>query len=119
MARSTNKVASRKRRKRVINRAEGYYGRRKSSIRAAHDATMHADEYAFEHRRQKKRDFRTLWITRISAAVNPFGISYSRFMNGLKKGNVTLNRKMLSELAIHQKKQFASIVDQAKKFLSA
>lgn len=118
MARATNKPASRRRRKRVLKRAEGYYGRKRTSIRAAHDATMRADAYAFRHRREKKREYRSLWIARISAAVRPLGLTYSRFMNALRVGNVKLNRKTLSELAIHHKAQFGSLVEQAKSYLS-
>jgi large subunit ribosomal protein L20 len=79
---------------------------------------MHADEYAFRHRREKKREFRTLWISRISAAVKPFGLNYSKFMHALSVGNVKLNRKVLSEMAIHHKKNFESVVTQAKQFLT-
>ena len=119
MARSQNKIASRRRRKRVIKSAEGYYGRRKSTIRAAHDAVMKADEYSYRGRKEKKRVYRALWISRVNAATRMLGVPYSRFMNALKRDDIQLNRKTLSEMAIHQKEAFASLVEQAKKTLSA
>ncbi len=115
MARSVNKVASRNRRKKVIKQAKGYYGRRKSTIRAAHDAVMHAKQDAYIGRKLKKRDFRQLWIIRISAAVRTFGVSYSKFMNALKKAGVLLNRKALSEMTIHNKEAFKDLVTQVTK----
>jgi len=118
MARSQNKVASRRRRKNVIKKAKGYSGRRKSTIRAAHSATMRADAESYRGRKLKKRDYRQLWITRINAATRALDVPYSRFMHGLQKMKITLNRKSLSELAIHQKDAFAQLVNQVKKSLS-
>jgi large subunit ribosomal protein L20 len=119
MARSTNRIGSRKRRKRLLKRAEGYYGRRKSTVRTAHDAVMKAGEDAYRGRKQKKRDYRALWITRISAATRSLGVPYSRFMRALTQMNSGLNRKSLSEMAIHQKEAFASLVESAKKLIAS
>lgn len=115
MVRIKRGVISRKRHKKIIKRAKGFIGRRSKTYRAAHEALMHAGRYAWAHRRLKKRDFRTLWNTRISAALIPYEISYSKFINGLKKSQIGLNRKMLSELAVENPEVFKKVVEMAKK----
>ncbi|MCC5789244.1 MAG: 50S ribosomal protein L20 [Opitutales bacterium] len=114
MPRSTNSPASRKRRKRMIKRAKGYYGNKSRLFRYAKEAVHHADQYSYAHRRQKKRTWRSLWIVRINAACREAGISYSRFMDGLKKSGIELNRKSLSELAINDEAAFEAILEKAK-----
>ncbi|ATZ17504.1 50S ribosomal protein L20 [Williamsoniiplasma luminosum] len=114
MARVKFGKVTRARRKRWIKRAKGYYGTKKSSYKKAHEQVVRSMAYAYIGRKQKKRDFRQLWITRINAAVRPFGLSYSRFMNGLKKANIDVNRKMLSELAISNPNEFEKIVHLAQ-----
>ena len=106
--------ATRRRRKRVLRAAKGYHGSRSRLFRVAKPTVIRAGAYAARDRRAKKRDFRALWIIRISAACGARGMSYSRFMNGLKKANVFLNRKMLSEVAIHDEAAFDRLVDLAK-----
>lgn len=118
MPRATNAPASRKRRKNRLKQARGFRGGRSKLFRTATEAVDRADCMAYAHRRTRKRDFRRLWIARISAAVKPFGLNYSTFMNGLTKSEVQLNRKMLSEIAIHDPKGFEAIVDQAKSALN-
>lgn len=107
-------VASRKRRKRLLKRAKGFWGRRKNNIRRAKETVIRALAYSFRHRRQKKRDFRKLWITRINAAVRLHGLSYSEFMGNLKKAGIELDRKTLSEMAIREPESFKAVVDAAK-----
>jgi large subunit ribosomal protein L20 len=107
-------VASRKRRKRLLNRAKGFWGRRKNNIRRAKETVIRALAYSFRHRRQKKRDFRKLWITRINAAVRLHGLSYSEFMGNLKKAGIELDRKSLSEMALREPESFKAVVDAAK-----
>jgi large subunit ribosomal protein L20 len=119
MTRVRKAVASRKRRKRILKRAKGFVGDRKNHVRLSQDAVMKAMAFATEHRRKKKTFFRRLWIQRISVAAKSHGISYSRLIDGLTKGGVIVNRKMLSELAIHEPATFAACVDQAKKALAA
>ena len=114
MARTTNAVASRKRRKRRLNRAKGFYGSRSKLFRQATEAVDRAMALSYAHRKEKKRDFRGLWIIRLSAACRNAGISYSRFIEGLAKAGIELNRKMLSEIAIHDEAGFASLVETAK-----
>ncbi|NQX83869.1 MAG: 50S ribosomal protein L20 [Mycoplasmataceae bacterium] len=118
MARATNAVASRKRRKKVLKQAKGYYGHKSTGFRTAKEQVRKSMEYQFRDRKNRKRDFRKLWITRINAAVRQFDLSYSQLMYGLKLANVELNRKMLSEIAILDIKQFESIVNIAKKALA-
>ena len=118
MVRVTNSVARHKRKKRIFKQAKGFVGDRKNHIRQAKGALMKAWAYAFRHRKQKKRDFRTLWIARINAASRVHGISYSKLINGLKKAEVLVNRKMLADLAINDTKGFTELVDQAKKALA-
>ena len=114
MARVKGALATRKRRKKTLKLAKGYWGARSKHFKMAKEAVMKSGNYAYIGRRQKKRDFRRLWITRISAACKFNGINYSQFMNGLKKAGVTLNRKMLSEIAISDPTAFTSLVETAK-----
>ena len=114
MARAKGGIMSHKRRKKVLKLAKGYYGARHRLFRTAKQAVMKSGRYAFIGRKQKKRDFRRLWITRISAGCKMNGMNYSTFMNGLKKSGVSLNRKMLSEMAIHDAEGFAALCAQAK-----
>jgi large subunit ribosomal protein L20 len=118
MPRSTNAPASRKRRKRVLKRAKGFRGARSKLFRTATEAVDRAMVMATAHRKLKKRDYRGLWIQRISAACRSHDISYSRFIEGLKKAEIELNRKMLSEIAIHDAEGFTAIVAMAKGTLS-
>ena len=114
MARIKGAMMTRKRRKKTLKLAKGYFGAKSKLFRTAKQAVMKSGQYAYIGRRQKKRDFRKLWITRISAACKMNGINYSQFMNGLKKANITLNRKMLSEIAIHDAAAFTALVEKAK-----
>ena len=115
MSRATNAPASRERRRRILERAKGFRGPRSKNIRQAMEAVDRARRLATIHRKLKKRDYRRLWIARINAATRAEGISYSAFMAGLIRAGVTLNRKMLSEIAIHDPEGFKSIIDIAKK----
>lgn len=114
MPRATNAPASRRRRKRRLEQASGFYGARSKLFRQATEAVNRAMRLATVHRRQKKRDYRALWIIRISAACRERGVSYSRLVQGLSKAGIVLNRKMLSEIAIHDPEGFGKIVEQAK-----
>ena len=114
MARVKGALSTRKRRKKILRAAKGYWGAKSKHFKMAKQAVMKSGNYAFIGRKQKKRDFRSLWITRISAQAKICGINYSKFMYGLKKSNISLNRKMLSELAINDKEAFASLVETAK-----
>ena len=114
MARIKRAVNSNKKRRKVLRLAKGYYGSKSKHFKMAKQAVMKSGNYAFIGRKAKKRDFRRLWITRISAACKANDINYSTFMNGLKKAGITLNRKMLSEIAIADSKAFAALVEQAK-----
>ena len=105
---------TRKRRKKVLKLAKGYYGAKSKLFRVAKEAVMKSGQYAYIGRKQKKRNFRSLWITRISAACKMNGMNYSTFMNGLKKAGITLNRKMLSEIAIHDAAAFTALTEKAK-----
>jgi len=117
MPRVSNAVASRKRRKRVLRQARGFYGARHRQFRTATEAVDKAMQHAYIGRKQKKRDYRQLWIMRIGAACEPLGISYSRFIDGLTKAGIKLNRKMLSEIAIHDTDGFRMIVQKAQNAL--
>ena len=117
MARIKGAMMTRKRRNKTLKLAKGYYGAKSKHFKMAKQQVMKSGNYAFAGRKQKKRDFRRLRITRISAAVKMHGMNYSTFMNGLKKAGITLNRKMLSEMAIHDAAAFASLVEVAKKAL--
>lgn len=114
MARIKGAMMTRKRRKKVLKLAKGYFGAKSRLFKMAKQAVMKSGQYAYIGRRHKKRDFRSLWITRISAACRINGMNYSTFMNGLKKANITLNRKMLSEIAIHDEAAFTALVEKAK-----
>lgn len=114
MARVKGALATRKRRKRVLKLAKGYRGAKSKQFRTAKQAVMKSLVYAYIGRKQRKRDFRRLWITRISAAAKMNGINYSQFMNGLKKAGINMNRKMLSEIAIADPVAFTALVEKAK-----
>ncbi|MCC5831871.1 MAG: 50S ribosomal protein L20 [Chlamydiales bacterium] len=118
MVRATSAPASRRRRKRLLKRAKGYWGDRKNHVRQSANAVMSAMAFNYRHRKNKKSDFRQLWITRIGVAAKINGLSYSKFMNGLKKAGCELNRKMLSEMAIHDPESFKAVADMAKKALA-
>jgi large subunit ribosomal protein L20 len=109
---------ARKRRKKVLKLAKGYYGSKHALYRTAHEQVMKSLAYAYRDRRQKKRDFRKLWITRINAAARLNGMSYSRFMNGLKVAGIDVNRKMLADIAVNDAAGFASLVEAAKDALA-
>ena len=114
MARIKGAMSTRKRRKRILKLAKGYRGNKSKNFRTAKQAVMKSLVYAYQGRKHKKRDFRRLWITRISAGAKMNGMNYSRFMNGLKKAGITMNRKMLSELAVNDQAAFAQLVEKAK-----
>lgn len=114
MVRVKNSVATRARRKKVLKKAEGYFGSKHRLYKTAHEQVMHSERYAYRDRKQTKRNFRKLWITRINAECRVNDISYSKFINGLNKAGVEINRKMLSELAISDKEAFANLVKIAK-----
>lgn len=114
MARIKGALTTRKRRNKVLKAAKGYWGAKSKHFKMAKQAVMKSGNYAFAGRKLKKRDFRRLWITRISAEAKVNGINYSKFINGLKKAGINLNRKMLSEIAISDKTSFAKLVEQAK-----
>ena len=114
MARIKGAMMTRKRRNKTLKLAKGYFGSKSKHFKMAKQAVMKSGQYAYIGRKQKKRDFRRLWITRISAACKINGVNYSTFMNGLKKAGITLNRKMLSEIAISDPAGFTAIVEKAK-----
>lgn len=114
MARIKGALATRKRRKKVLKLAKGYWGAKSKHFKMAKQQVMKSGNYAFVGRKLKKRDFRSLWITRISAQAKTNGMNYSRFMHGLKKAGVDLNRKMLAEIAVSDKEAFAALTEQAK-----
>ena len=113
MPRARNPVQSRARRKKILKQAKGYYGARSRSYRVARQAVIKAGQYAYRDRRQRKRQFRALWITRINAAAREHGLSYSRFINGLDKAGIAIDRKVLAELAVEDKAAFGVIARQA------
>ena len=117
MARIKGATMTQKRRAKTLKLAKGYYGAKSKHFRMAKQAVMKSGNYAFVGRKQKKREFRNLWITRINNAVRAQGMNYSTFMNGLKKSGIELNRKMLSEMAIHDPASFTALVETAKKAL--
>lgn len=117
MPRVKRAVSAHKKRRTVLNRAKGYYGAKSRSYRAAKEQVQHSLQYQYRDRRNKKREVRRLWITRINAAARINGLSYSVFMNGLKKAGVELDRKVLSDMAINDPDAFASLVEVAKKAL--
>ena len=114
MPRSVNAVASRARRKKVFKQAKGFFGRRKNVWTVAKNAVEKAMQYAYRGRKEKKRNFRALWIARINAGAREHGMSYSQFMGALKKNNVQLNRKVLADLAMNHPEAFKAVVDQVK-----
>jgi large subunit ribosomal protein L20 len=117
MARVTRGFATRRYRNKILKLAKGYFGSKHRLYKTANEQVMRSWAYAYRDRRNKKRDFRKLWITRISAAAKLNGISYSKLMHGLKLANININRKMLSELAIHDAPAFSSLVETAKNAL--
>jgi large subunit ribosomal protein L20 len=119
MPRVKRGVTARARHKKVLDQAKGFRGRRKNVYRVAKQAVMKAGQYAYRDRRVRKREFRALWIARINAAARECGMSYSAFMNGLKKSAIELDRKVLAELAVFDKPAFAKIASQAKASLGA
>ena len=119
MPRATNSPASRRRRKRVINKAKGFRGRRSKIFRYAKDAIFKAQTWAYRDRKNRKRTFRGLWIQRINAGVRAHGLTYSRFMEGLNAANIDIDRKVLSDIAIRDSAAFDEIVAQAKSALAA
>ena len=114
MPRSVNAVASRARRKKVLKQAKGFFGRRKNVWTVAKNAVEKAMQYAYRGRKEKKRNFRSLWITRINAGCREHGVSYSKFMGDLKRNNIELNRKVLADLAMNHPEAFKAVVDQVK-----
>ena len=114
MARVKRSVHAKKKRREVLEQAKGYTGTRRKRYRAAKEQVMHSGMYAYRDRRDRKAQFRRLWITRINAAVRPHGISYSRFINGLKAAGIELDRKILADMAVHDPAAFAALVEQAK-----
>ena len=119
MARVKGGPAARKRHKKVLKLAKGYYGSKRTLFRTAKQQVMKSYMYAYRDRRQKKRNFRKLWIARINAAARLNGMSYSQFMHGLKVANVEMNRKMLSDLAVNDAESFSALVETAKSALDA
>ena len=118
MARVKGAMMTRKRRKKILKMAKGYWGSKSKHFKMANQAVMKSGVYAYVGRKRKKRDFRRLWITRISAACKLNGMNYSTFMNGLKKAGIEMNRKMLAELAVNDKAAFTQLTETAKKALA-
>jgi large subunit ribosomal protein L20 len=114
MPRATNAVARKRRKKKVLGRAKGYFGRKHSSYRFANEQVMRSDAYAYRDRRNRKRDFRRLWITRINAAARQEGMSYSQLIHGLQKAEVDVNRKMLADIAVNDPDGFRRFVELAR-----
>nr|WP_298415289.1 50S ribosomal protein L20 [uncultured Halomonas sp.] len=114
MSRVKRGVVARRRHKKILKQAKGYYGARSRVFRVAKQAVIKAGQYAYRDRRQRKRQFRALWIARINAAARQNGLSYSRFIAGLKKSGIEIDRKVLADLAVHEKATFAAIVEKAK-----
>jgi len=119
MPRVKRGVMTRKRHNRTLTRAKGYWGARHRWFKMAHEAVMHAAQYAYRDRRVRKRDFRKLWIARINAACRAQGITYSRFINGLSRAGVQVNRKVMADLAVHDPAAFTALVQQASSALGA
>lgn len=119
MPRVKRGVTARARHRKVLDRAKGYRGRRKNVFRVANQAVNRAEQYAYRDRRQRKRQFRALWIMRINAAARMHGLSYSRFINGLSKAEIGLDRKVLADIAVNDKKAFELLAEQAKAALAA
>lgn len=119
MARVKRGVTARAKHKKVLKAAKGYYGAKSRQFRSAKQQVIKSGQYAYRDRRNKKREFRALWIIRISAGCKELGLSYSRFINGLSKAGIALDRKVLADLAMHDKPAFANLVEQAKAQLNA
>ena len=119
MPRATSSVASRRRRKKVLKQAKGYFGRKKSSPRFAKEQVQRSGNYAYRDRRVRKRDFRRLWITRINGAARAEGMTYSEFMHGLNAAGIDVNRKMLAEIAVHDRDGFRRFVEQAREAVAS
>ncbi len=119
MPRVKRGVTANARHKKVIKKAKGYYGRRKNVFRVAKQAVTKAGQYAYRDRRQRKRQFRALWIARINAAARECGLSYSRFIDGLNKANIEVDRKVLADLAVHDMVAFSALADKARASLSS
>jgi len=119
MARIKRGVVSHAKHKKILKQARGYYGARSRTFRVAKQAVTRAGQYAYRDRRQRKRQFRALWIIRINAAARTFGLSYSRLMNGLSRSGIEIDRKLLAELAVNDLEAFGRIADKAKAALSA
>ncbi len=118
MARAKTAVNKKRRHKKVLKQAKGYYGHKSIGYKSAKEQVRKSNEYAFRDRKQAKRDFRRLWIKRINAGARQFDMSYSQFMNGLKKANIDLNRKMLADIALNDIEQFGTLVEASKKALA-
>ncbi len=118
MARVKRSVTARARHKKVLKEARGYYGARRKTYRAAKQAVIKAGQYSYRDRRAKKREFRRLWIVRINAAAREFGLSYSRFMDGLNKADIEVDRKVLADLAVHDRDAFGALAEKAKASLN-
>ena len=119
MARATNAVARKRRKKKVLDRAKGYFGRKHSSYRLANEQLMRSDAYAYRDRRTRKRDFRRLWITRINAAARQEGMSYSQLIHGLSEAGIEVNRKMLADIAVRDPEAFRRFAEQAREAAAA
>jgi large subunit ribosomal protein L20 len=118
MARVKRGVTARARHKKVLDEAKGYYGARRKVYRVAKQAVIKAGQYAYRDRRQRKRQFRSLWIVRINAAAREFGLSYSRFMDGLNRAEIEVDRKVLADLAVHDLAAFGALAEKAKASLA-
>ncbi len=118
MPRAKNSVATKARRKKVLKAAKGYYGARSRTFKAAKQAVIKAGQYAYRDRRQRKRQFRALWIVRINAEARLHGLSYSRFISGLTRASINVDRRVLADLALNEKEAFAALAAQAKTALS-
>lgn len=114
MARTTSSVTSRRRHREILRGAKGYRGARRRQVRVAHEAVMHAGQYAYRHRRERKRDMRKLWIARINAAARALGLTYGNFVSGLRKSGVVIDRRMLAEMAVNDSAAFATLVEKAR-----
>ena len=114
MARVKRGVTAKARHKKVLKEAKGYYGARRKTYRVAKQAVIKAGQYSYRDRRQRKRQFRSLWIVRINAAAREFGLSYSRFIDGLNKAEIEIDRKVLADLAVHDKAAFGALAEKAK-----
>jgi large subunit ribosomal protein L20 len=118
MPRVKRGVTSHARHKKILGRAKGYYNARRKLIKTANQAVMKAGQYAYRDRRVRKREFRALWVARINAGARECGLSYSRFINGLKKAAIEVDRKILADIAVHDKQAFAALADKAKAALA-